>query len=130
MSPIIPYHKPSFVTKAVLKKDYKELVDFCDELLIDEGKKNDQLAAKNKEIAELKRMNFSLMLRLNDIRDTIEQAAEDSDQDIEIASFCDSDDEDEECERCHLCNNYKGKYYEDSTLICCCVEWEEDYEAM
>ena len=50
----IVYHRKSFKTKPVMKQEYKELVDFCDGLLIDEER-------KDKEIIELKKQNLKLI---------------------------------------------------------------------
>jgi len=48
------YHKATFKTKNLMKTDYKELVKFCDELLISDFQ-------MNKKINDLKKENLKLI---------------------------------------------------------------------
>jgi hypothetical protein len=52
------YHRPSFKPKSVMKKEYSELVKFCDQLLISEHE-------KDKQILELKQQNMKLAIAVD-----------------------------------------------------------------
>lgn len=58
------YHRKDFKTKPVMKQEYKELVKFCDDLLIDEER-------KDKEIIELKRQNLKLIQAVEILNQTL-----------------------------------------------------------
>tara|TARA_R110002096_G_scaffold5810_1_gene26837 strand:+ start:747 stop:1112 length:366 start_codon:yes stop_codon:yes gene_type:complete len=60
------YHRKDFKTKPVMKQEYKELVKFCDDLLIDEER-------KDKEIIELKRQNLKLIQAVDILNKTVKQ---------------------------------------------------------
>ena len=60
------YHKKSFKTKNLMKEDYKELVNFCDELLIDEDK-------MNKKINDLKKENLKLIQTIDILKKNEEE---------------------------------------------------------
>lgn len=57
-------HRKDFKTKPVMKQEYKELVKFCDDLLIDEER-------KDKEIIELKRQNLKLIQAVEILNQTV-----------------------------------------------------------
>jgi len=52
------YHRPSFKPKSLMKKEYSELVKFCDQLLISEHE-------KDKQILELKQQNMKLSIAVD-----------------------------------------------------------------
>ena len=60
------YHRKDFKTKPEMKREYKELVKFCDDLLIDEDK-------KNKEINELKKRNLKLIQAVDILNQTVKE---------------------------------------------------------
>ena len=60
----VVYHRKDFKTKPVMKQEYKELVKFCDDLLIDEER-------KDKEIIELKRQNLKLIQAVEILNQTV-----------------------------------------------------------
>ena len=63
------YHRKDFKTKPVMKKEYKELVEFVEQQLLDEER-------KDKQIQELKRQNLKLIEAVEILNLTIKEQKE------------------------------------------------------
>ena len=63
------YHRKDFKTKPVMKKEYKELVEFVEQQLLDEER-------KDKQIQELKRQNLKLIEAVEILNLTIKEQLE------------------------------------------------------
>ena len=110
------YHRKDFKTKPEMKREYKELVKFCDDLLIDEDK-------KNKEINELKKRNLKLIQAVDILNKTVKSIKDEKNGVIKqlipyvhTNPMCSCEDDDHifcpNCESCLVCASDNCDCYE------------------
>jgi len=108
------YHRKDFKTKPVMKREYKELVKFCDDLLIDEDK-------KNKEINELKKQNLKLIQAVDILNQSVKSISDEKNATIKqllplVEQSCCDDDKHiycSDCDSCLVCASDNCDCYDD-----------------